>query len=182
MLEDRGASVFGIDPVLRLASFARRRRRLNSEYAVARGESLPLCGSCFDLAVSYVTLVDIANFRGAIAEAARVLKPSGRFLVANLGFVSASEGWARDEQGRRLHHRVDRYAEERPITLEWRGLRIVNWHRPLSAYMTQFLAMGFTLKSFLEPVPEDEALRDDPQTEDWFRVPLFTVMLWQKTG
>jgi SAM-dependent methyltransferase len=182
MLEDRGASVVGIDPVLGLASAAHRRRRLSSEYAVARGESLPFGSSCFDLAVSYITLVDVADFRAAIAEVARVLRPGGSFLVANLGFVSASEGWARDEQGRRLHHRVDRYAEERPIVLEWRGVRIVNWHRPLSGYMTQLLATGFTLKAFLEPVPEDEALRDDPQTEDWFRVPLFTVMLWQKIG
>jgi SAM-dependent methyltransferase len=182
MLEERGAAVVGIDPVLRLASAARRRGRLNSQYAMARGESLPLGSGRFDLAVSYITLVDIADFRAAIAEVARVLKPGGSFLVANLGFVSASEGWARDEQGRRLHHRVDRYAEERPIILEWRGVRIVNWHRPLSAYMTQFLATGFSLKAFLEPVPQDEALMDDPQTEDWFRVPLFTVMLWQKTG
>ena len=44
----------------------------------------------FDLVVSYLTLVDIADFRTAIGEMTRVLKPGGALLIANLtGFTSA---------------------------------------------------------------------------------------------
>ena len=50
-----------------------------------------------------VTLVDIADFRTAIGEMARVLKPGGSLLVANLtGFTSAcaNQGWVKDAEGR----------------------------------------------------------------------------------
>jgi len=109
-----------------------------------------------------------------------VLRPGASLVVANVGFVSASYGWERDAEGRRLHHKVDRYVEEWPQVFEWAGMRIVNWHRPLNAYMQAYLGAGLTLREFLEPVPADDSLRDDPRYEDWYRVPQFTVMLWQK--
>jgi hypothetical protein len=111
---------------------------------------------------------------------ARVLRPGGSIVVANLGFVTASYGRERDAEGRRLYHKVDRYAEEWSQVFEWCGVRIRNWHRPLSAYMQAYLGAGLTLSEFLEPVPADNRLRDDPYFEDWYRVPLFTVMKWQK--
>lgn len=46
--------------------------------------------------------------------------------------------------------------------------------------MTALLEAGLQLRAFEEPVPEDDSLRDNPQFEDWYRVPLFNVMLWQK--
>ncbi len=63
---------------------------------------------------------------------------------------------------------------------EWAGMRIVNWHRPLSQYMRAYLGAGLMLRAFLEPVPEDTSLRTQDYFEDWFRVPQFTVMRWEK--
>ena len=85
-----------------------------------------------------------------------------------------------DEGGNRLYHRLDRYAEEWSRTFDWVGIRIVNWHRPLSAYMSAYLRAGLILREFLEPVPVDRSLQLHPDFEDWFRVPLFNVMKWQK--
>jgi hypothetical protein len=48
--------------------------------------------------------------------------------------------------------------------------------------MEAFLGSGFVLRRFLEPMPADDSLRDDPYFEDWYRVPNFTVMLWEKPG
>ena len=104
-------------------------------------------------------------------------------IVANLGFATASPagmGWERDAAGKRLYYRIDRYADEFSQVYEWANMRIVNWHRPLSHYMQAYLGSGLELRSFLEPLPQDESLRDDPHTEDWFRVPLFNVLKWQK--
>jgi hypothetical protein len=109
-----------------------------------------------------------------------VLAPGGTLVVANTSFVTASEGWQRDDAGRRLYHRIDRYAEERSQVYEWVGMRIVNRHRPLSHYMQAYLGAGLILRDFLEPVPSDESLRADDWFEDWFRVPQFTVMRWGK--
>jgi SAM-dependent methyltransferase len=180
MLGGRGARTVGLDLTRQMVEAAASRDAGRGSYIRSGAERLPFTSESFDVVVSYVTLVDITGYREAIAEAARVLRPGGRLVVANLGFVTASDGWLRDEQGRRLYHRVDRYAEERPLQLEWAGMRIVNWHRPLANYMQAYLGAGLVLREFLEPVPTDESLRDDPEFEDWFRVPFFTVMRWDK--
>jgi SAM-dependent methyltransferase len=181
MLAKRGALVMGIDPTRSLTEAARARDAAG-EYALAMSERLPYADASFDLVVSYISLVDTPDYQGGIAEAERVLKPDGRFLIANLGFVSASPelGWARDEEGKRLYHRIDNYAGEHPAVLAWAGIEIVNWHRPLSYYMTALLDAGLQLRAFEEPVPPDDSLRDDPRYEDWYRVPPFYVMVWQK--
>jgi SAM-dependent methyltransferase len=180
MLAERGASVSGVDATQAMIDEAMRRPRDNIRYYVSIAESLPFRDSSFDLCVSYIALVDIVGYGEAIGEMARVLRPGGDLVAANLGFATASAGWLRDDDGNRLYHRVDRYADEWPQTFEWTGIRIVNWHRPLSAYMTAYLLAGLTLREFLEPVPADESLRTHPDFEDWFRVPIFTVMKWQK--
>ena len=179
LVSRRGACSIGVDPTSLLIAVAGERHP-DGRYVRAAAEALPFAAQTFDLVVSYVSMIDIPGFRSAIGESVRVLRPGGRLLVANLGFVTASLGWQRDEDGNRLFHRVDRYAEESSAVLEWSGLRLRNWHRPLSAYMQTYLGAGLVLKSFLEPVPDDISLRDDPRFEDWFRVPLFNVMLWEK--
>lgn len=181
MLAERGARVTGIDPTEALIRDAAARDP-NETYVAGVAEALPFEDASFDLVVSYVTLVDIVDYAAAIEECARALRAGGHLVAANLGFVTASEGWQREEQGRRLYHRVDRYAEERAQVFEWLGIRIISWHRPLSAYMAAYLRAGLELREFLEPVPRDESLRNLDWAEDWFRVPLFTVMKWQKRG
>jgi len=180
MLAERGARVVALDLTGELIAAAQARS--GGHHACVRGtaEALPLRDGAFDLVVSYVALVDIVDYRAAIREMARALAPKGEIVVANTGFVTASEGWQRDEQGRRLYHRVDRYLEERPQVYEWAGMRITNWHRPLSGYMTTYLSCGLILRDFLEPVPADESLPDSEEHGDWFRVPQFTVMRWQR--
>ena len=180
MLRERGARCLGLDPTPGMLSAARQ--RASGDLVRAVGESVPVRSERFDLAVSYVTLVDIPGFREAIAEMTRALVPGGHIVAANLSFVTASDGWARGADGRRTHHRVDRYVEEFSRVYEWSGIRIVNWHRPLSAYMQAYLGEGLRLLEFLEPVPVDDELRADAFFEDWFRVNDFTVMKWQKPG
>lgn len=180
MLAAAGADVVALDRtgVMVRATYE---RRYGSEGVVwGTGEELPCRAESFDLVVSYIVLVDIPDFRAAIGEMARVLRPGGRAVIANVSFMSVNTGWVRDEGGRRLHYAMDNYLEERPIQLDWAGVRIVNWHRPLSAYMEAFLGAGLRLTEFLEPMPEDDSLRDDPRFEDWYRLPNFVVMAWEK--
>ena len=179
MLGKRGAATVGIDPTAGMVVAAAARHPVGS-YVRAPAETLPFADAIFDLAVSYITLVDIQGYREAIREVARVLRPGGRFVVANVGFTSASGGWKKDSEGRRLYRPVDRYLEERPIPLELRGIRVINWHRPLSGYMQAYLGAGLLLRDFLEPMPPDDSLRADPFFEDWYRVPEFTVMVWER--
>jgi SAM-dependent methyltransferase len=178
MLADRGADAVGVDITAALAQAAASRG--GGRYLQSAAERLPFGDAAFDLVVSYITLVDIVGYREAIAECARVLRPGGSLLVASIGFVTASQGWQRDADGRRLYHRVDRYADEFAQTFEWAGVRIINWHRPLANYIQAYLGAGLILREFLEPVPADDSLNEHPDFEDWYRVPIFNVMRWQR--
>jgi SAM-dependent methyltransferase len=183
MLAARDASSVGLDLVREMVRAAYVQASSRERYVQASGDALPFGDSVFDQVVSYLTLIDITDFRAAIKEAVRVLKPEGTLLVANLNpIATASDGWERDEFGTRLYRRVDHYLKEREQVYQWgKGIRIRNWHRPLSAYMEAFLEAGLLLRRFLEPVPADATLKDDARFEGDFRVPDFVVMLWQKT-
>jgi SAM-dependent methyltransferase len=178
-LKARGVAAIGIDPTPQLLETARQRDP-SGDYRLGRAEQLAFDDASFDLVVSYVTLVDIPDYRAGIREMARVLKPGGSLLIANLtGFTSAcaDRGWVKDEDGQHLHFPLDRYLEESSFWIEWAGIRIRNWHRPLSAYMSAFLDNGLNLTFFSEPAPVSG---DEAHQARARRVPWFVVMEWQR--
>lgn len=181
MLAARGARTVGIDPTPPLILEARRLQP-NGVYVEGVAEKLPQADASVDLVVSFVALVDIPDFRQAIREMARVLRPGGRCVVANMtGFASASSlYWARDDDGNKLYWTLDNYMVERRVRADWAGISVVNWHRPLSAYMQAFLASGLALEHFDEPVPKPETLAKHTRMKDYNRVPHFCTMVWRK--
>ena len=179
MLKAAGVSATGIDPTPAMLDAARKRDP-GGDYRPGNAEALEFADASFDLVVSYITLVDIPDFRAAIREMARVLRPGGALLIANLtGYISAciDKGWVKGSEGEHLYYPVDNYLGEFPLWLEWSGIRIVNWHRPLDAYMTAFLEAGLSLKFFAEPAPVSG---DIDHQERARRVPWFLVMEWQR--
>ncbi len=75
MLRNNGvAGVTGVDPTLGLLDSARRRDPLGT-YVEAFAEKLPFKSESFDLAISYLSMIDIPDVETAIPEMARVLKP-----------------------------------------------------------------------------------------------------------
>lgn len=180
MLRANGVEqVIGVDPTTALIEAARERDP-ESTYLEAGGESLPVDDASFDLAVSYLSLLDIPDLPTAIREIVRVLKPGGRLLIANLNsFKSAcgDEGWVMGPGGERLHYPVDNYLSERRMWSEYRGIRVANFHRPLSTYMRLLLEAGLRLVHFDEPSPVEGA----PSRAEYFvRVPWYLVMEWTK--
>jgi SAM-dependent methyltransferase len=183
ILRGHGIRATGIDPT---AALLRRARELDpdGDYREGRAEQLPFEDGSFDLAISYLTLVDIPDLDAAVAEMARVLRPGGTLLVANLSsFVTAAgeqAHWVRDDTRRPLHFPVDRYLEERMYWTSWRGIRIHNWHRPLGRYMAALLGQGLVLGFFAEPQAVAGA---DPAAADRHRrAPYCYVMEWRKPG
>jgi ubiquinone/menaquinone biosynthesis C-methylase UbiE len=81
MLKSRKISVVGIDATNELISHARQRDP-DGDYQIARAERLPFAAESFDLIISYLTLIDIPDFRAGLREMARVLKPGGTLLIA----------------------------------------------------------------------------------------------------
>jgi len=181
MLAARGARTTGIDPTATLIQTARARQP-GGIFHEAVAEALPLVEASMDLVVSYVALVDIPDYRAAIREMVRVLRPGGRMVVANLnGFSTATtKFWARDEDGNKLHWTMDNYMTERSARAEWADMSIINWHRPLSAYMRAFIGAGLALEHFDEPMPKPEVLAAHPGMQDYRRIPHFCTMVWRR--
>lgn len=178
MLATRGLSAVGIDPTESLIGQARRLHP-DGDYRSAQAEHLPFEDEAFDLVVAYLSLIDIADAKAAIDEMNRVLRPGGHLLVANLtSFYSASNpiGWRKEADGSR-HFVIDHYMGERSDWVGWRGLRILNWHRPLSTYMSLLLGTGLQLRHFDEPLPHGGGAE---QADEFRRVPSFLIMDWEK--
>jgi SAM-dependent methyltransferase len=178
-MRQAGIEAVGIDPTAALIEEARRRDPAG-RYEIGRAEALPFDRDQFDLVVSYLSLIDIPDFRAAIAEMNRVLKPDGTLLIANLAsFVTAGSGtgWVKDAEGRRSYFPVDRYLDEYSQRVSWAGVSNINWHRPLGAYMTALLDAGLILRTFEEP----PAIGGDPDRAAFQRrVPWFVLMEWRK--
>ncbi len=171
--------VTGIDPTQPLLNTALRRDP-DGTYIRADAESLPFPDRHFDLVVSYFTLIDIPDLDKAVSEMARVLQGGGTLLIANLNpFITACGGaaWVRDGAGRKQFVRVNRYLEEHSDWLAWRGIRILNHHRPMSRYMTVLLDAGLQLIRFEEP----PAIGGPQEARAAYnRVPYAHLMEWKK--
>jgi SAM-dependent methyltransferase len=178
MLKAIDVPVVGIDPTEGLLAQARQRDP-TGHYQIARAESLPFSARSFDLVISYLTLIDIPDFRAGIREMVRVLKPGGTLLIANLNsfITSCPKGWIKDQDGRFLYYPVDRYMEEFSEWVEWSGIRIENWHRPFASYMRELLGHGLMLTFFDEPQPRSG---DAARQARYRRAPWFMVMEWQR--
>jgi SAM-dependent methyltransferase len=178
IMQRHGIRTVGIDPTEALIAQARRRDP-DGDYRVARAEAPDMPAGSFDLVVSYLTLIDIPDVATALERMVAMLRPGGTLLIANLNSfntAAAPGGWTRDANGE-LHFRIDRYLEERADRVGWRGIRIQNWHRPLSTYMTLLLENGLQLMHFSEPAPYGG---DPAKAERYRRVPYFHIMEWTK--
>ncbi len=186
MLAAKGTQATGIDPTRALLD---RARALDPDgaYIEGRAEALPFDEGAFDLVVSYLTLIDIPDFRAGITEMARVCAPGGKLLIANLAPHCTAlprdrdegSGWVREADGTRRYFAIDDYATHRSYWTSWAGIRIRNHHRPLAAYMQAFLQEGLTLTAFDEPA---YAGPDPALAERYRRVPWFNLMVWTKPG
>ena len=151
MLQTLGSRTVGIDPTEALVAHASALDPAG-DYRVGVAERLDFEDERFDLVVSYLSLIDIADLGTALAQMVRVLKPGGSLLIANLtGFTTAGMVFG----GRRPRGADKRagYLDEHASEVSWGEIRIRNWHRPLATYMTGLLDAGLQLSHFSEPRP-----------------------------
>jgi SAM-dependent methyltransferase len=181
VLAQRGIATTGIDPTDALLARAQSLDPVGV-YLLSGAQNIPLADASFDLVITCLSLVDIEDYRAAIFEMARVLEPGGALVAANLTEIQSAGmgiGWQYSADGRPSHFGVDNCSSEWFHWVEWAGIRVKNWHRPLSAYMRAFLEAGLVLAFFDEPEPA-EGYTDDYDKNT--RAPWFNVMEWRKPG
>lgn len=184
LMQARGLRTLGLDPTADLLAHAQQADPQGA-YVQGRAEALPFEDARFDAVVSYLSLIDIEDFRTALQEASRVLRPGGRLVIANLhahatarpaDFAPQDSSWLARE-GKDAVYAVDNMTAERANEVAWSGVRIINYHRPLSAYMRALLEAGLVLRQFNDPpyTGTDPAL-----ATRWRRMPWAFQMVWEK--
>lgn len=111
-----------LDPNPGMHALARRHAKHTSlavEHIEQRGEALPFGDATFDCVVSTFTLCSVADVATTLAEAARVLRPGGRFLVLEHG-LSPDASVARWQ--RRLNGLEQRLADGCRLDRDMRAL------------------------------------------------------------
>lgn len=185
MMSAQGIETTGIDPTEIFVGSAKSKHPAGT-YIKARAEELPFEDESFDLVVTYLSLIDIEGFEGALGEMSRVLRKGGHLLIANLNsFVTAlpdgiqNSGWVSNENGEGVQYRVDNYLNQRGSWFQWRGIKVLNYHRPMRDYMSALLGNGLRLCEFDEPAPWRNG---GPQkaANEHSRVPFFVIMSWSK--
>jgi 2-polyprenyl-3-methyl-5-hydroxy-6-metoxy-1,4-benzoquinol methylase len=176
MLEARGLATTGVDPT---AALIERARALHpqGDYRVEGAEAMTV--GAHDLVVCYLSLIDMPDLDAALTRIVAAIRPGGHLLIANLtAFNTAAVhlGWVKPLIGEPSFP-IDHYLEERPRRTAWRGVDIVNHHRPLKRYMQALLNQGLVLTHFDEP-PATGGPSD--KRDRYNRVPNFHIMTWRK--
>ncbi len=131
--------------------------------------------------MSYLNQCDLPDYESNTREAFRVLRPGGRFVIANLHPMRSADGrWQRDAQGEKEHVIVDRYFDESDRHWKIMDVENTNFHRFLETYVNGFLGAGFSLESIREPSVTTEALDKHPGLADELRVPNFIIYSLRK--
>ena len=157
-LLEQGRQVIGIELSATL-SRASRTGVPSLPVVQADAASLPLADAAADSAVACMSLLDVDDLNGTVAEVARVLRPGGHLYMAVVHpFASAQ-----DPDSMHTHEpTVSRpYLEERRYEdrMERDGLAMtfVSVHRPLSAYVAAGAAAGLVMTTLREfgskPIP-----------------------------
>ncbi|MBM3496425.1 MAG: methyltransferase domain-containing protein, partial [Armatimonadetes bacterium] len=154
------------------------------EYRVADVQDLSFLGDAsFDLAVSYLNQCDLPDFDANTREVFRVLRPGGRFVIANLHPMRSAIGaWHRGEDGTKLHCILDRYLDEGPRRWTMLGVEFTNFHRTLQTYVRGFTRAGFVVEDIVEPTATEDNIALYPELEDETRVPNFIVYALRKVS
>jgi SAM-dependent methyltransferase len=174
--------VLGLDSCEPMIDAARELESGVDEYRVADVQEMDFIDDgALDVVISYLNQCDLPDFAANTREVFRVLRPGGRFVIANLHPMrSATGGWHKDPTGKKLHAILDSYFDESERLWHMWGEDLTNFHRSLSTYLNGFLDAGFVLARVVEPSVALSDLEQNPELEDELRVPNFIIYVLDK--
>ena len=173
----RGAMVDGVDSSAAMVDYAQRRllencstelaHRLTLQVADLSG-SLPFDDCTFDGVVSPLVLHYMRDWRPALRELHRVMKP-GAWLLFSTHHPAADAALFGTTNYAATEHVVDHW--------DWVG-DVEFYRRPLSEVVAAVVDSGFVIERLVEPVPVAEFRALNPDAwERLMRQPAFLILL-----
>jgi len=169
-LKAREYEVIGVDASPTLIEHAREADP-GGDYRVADAAHLPLADASVQLVTALLSLHDMDDMEGAVAEAARVLAPGGRLCAAVVHPINSAGKFAESVPDAPFVIRESYFEQRRSAeAVERDGLRMTftSWHRPLEAYLAALEAAGLLVERLVEVADTSY-----PPGDRWQRIPAF---------
>lgn len=184
LLTQRGAIVTGVDFSITMLNMAKSRTpsNLNIRYFQGNCETLTFLENAqFDIVVANMVIQDLPDYRAAMAEAYRLIKPNGIYIFSILHpcFITPTSEWVLDEAGQKQYRKVDCYFAEGRYEQTFYG-NVFWYHRTLTSYISTLLQTGFTLEALVEPCPSADKLQLYPTFASDLRTANFMVLKARK--
>lgn len=175
-LKELGHNVIGIDSSSSLVAAARGLDP-SVDIRLADAAALPLDDASADLAIAFMSLHDINAMSAAVREAARVLRPGGRFCVAIVHPINSAgrfETTVADEPAPFVIKGSYLGTFEYSDAVERDGLSMTfhSQHRPLESYFLALEEAGLLVETLREPRVPDRVVKSD-RGRRWQRIPPF---------
>jgi SAM-dependent methyltransferase len=166
-----GHRVVGLDASPAMASAAAAHPTVGGPVVIGDAAALPFPDAVADCVVAFMSLQDVDAMEAAVTEAARVLSPGGRLIMAITHPLNTAGNFMADHDGDSppfVIHGSWFEREARADTCERNGLTMTfhSEHRPLHDYTDALADAGFVIERLREVNEPDEAHR-------WHRLPLF---------
>jgi ubiquinone/menaquinone biosynthesis C-methylase UbiE len=189
LISKMGADVTAIDGSEKLIEIAGKKAEqegLAIKYFVRNANSFDdIESESFDIVLATMSLMDVEDYTGSIAEVKRVLKKDGLLLmsISHPCFSGKKTGWNKREDGSVLFT-TDDYFNKSPwesfINEKHFNKKVVFRHMPLQDFINPLIELGFKMKGFYEPMPTEEQMNRSPRIPRLARVPMFLFMEWLK--
>jgi SAM-dependent methyltransferase len=184
-------SVHGVDiaeTFVRAAIDEELRSPLRIRYARASAQALPFDDGQFDVATSFMCMMDLPDQLAAFREARRVLRRGGVFQFSILHpCFTTQRKTIRDENRRAIGAQIGGYFERTDGDIErwtfgnapaelkakYALFEVPRFHRTLSEWINMLVEAGLSIERLEEPRPDAEAIARWPNLHDEFVIPLF---------
>lgn len=170
-LAEHGHRVTGADASPTLAGLAREGGGYE-EVHLGDAAALPFAGASFDLVVAFMSLHDVDDLDGVLAEVHRVLEPGGRLCAAVVHPYSSAHLGGAGETAYFAEHRYEDRLERNGLEMTFHSM-----HRSLEAYAAALRRAGLLVEDLREPAPSAEHVRDRPDLAKSTRRPTFLHLL-----
>lgn len=175
-LQRRGHHVVGVDSSPRMVALASE----HHEAQVADVTALPFPDSSFDLAITYMSLMNFDDLQGAVREVGRVLAPGGRLCAALIHPLDGAGHFEDD-----VFVVSGSYFEPQPKMWESDrdGIAVTFYDRavPIEPLSRALESAGLLWEVIREPVPGESFIREHPTAARRLRIPLllhFRALKW----
>lgn len=160
-LQDRGASVVGLDVSREMLAHAKRRAPKADFVRADLGRPLPVSDARFDGVVSSLAFHYVREWTALFRELRRVLRPAGWLVLSvqhpHADFVEYDD--------------ADNYHETERVSATWDSfgatVEVPAYRRPLESMVQPALSAGFRLDRLLEPTPTEAYRRADPERYEY---------------